>query len=192
MAGENPGFVGEGQHLLADALDQGSVVAAGQVGAADAPPEDDVAAEEQVFPRAVEEHVAGRVTGRVADFEVVSPQVQDLAFGEVDARLRAGVAQVHAEEGSATIGLPQGQVIIVKGHRRRRIESVDDAGRAAEMVEVGVGQPERLDLPAAFFGRFADAASAPGGVDHDGIIGGSVSNQVDIGGGKSEGEGEDF
>ncbi len=192
MAGEDAGFVGQGQDLLADAADQGGVVAAGQVGAANTAPEDDIAAEEQIFPRAVEEHVAGRMTRRVADFEPVCPQIQDLAVGEVDARPRAGVAQVDAEQGRAPIGLPQGQVGVVKGYRGRRIESVDDAGRAAEMVEVGVGQPQRLNLPTAIFGCLPNAGSAPGGINHNGIVGFGVGNQVGVGRGESEGEGKDF
>lgn len=181
VAGEDAGFVGEAQDLLADALDQGGVVAAGQIGAADAPPEDDVAAEEQVFPGAVEEHMAGRVPRRVADFEVVCPQVQDLAVGQVDARLRAGVAQVDTEERCSTLGLPQGQVRVVKSYRRKLVESVDDAGRAAKVIEVGVGQPKRLNLPAAFFCCLADAITIPSGIDHNGVIGFSVGNQVDVG-----------
>lgn len=91
VAGQQTGFGRQGVDLLADAAFQCGPVAAGQVGAADALAEDQVAAEADARFGAVEDHVPGRVTGSVAHFQRGCAQAQDLAVGQADCRIGAGV-----------------------------------------------------------------------------------------------------
>ena len=51
VAGVHDSVVGEGQELFADAPEQGGVIAAGEVGCADAFAEKDVAADEEALVR---------------------------------------------------------------------------------------------------------------------------------------------
>lgn len=84
MSGINDGFVGKGPKLPADAVEQGLVVAAREVGAADASPEKDVAADQEAFRGAIEPETAGGVPREEKDIEAVVSEVEGVARGKED------------------------------------------------------------------------------------------------------------
>src|SRR3990172_1159760 len=65
--------------------------------------------------------------------------------------------------------------------RHRRLAAIGDGGRAPEVVEVRVGEPDLGDLPGASLCLLQDVGSIPGGVDHYGGPAGRVADEVGIG-----------
>ena len=65
--------VRQGQELCTDAVEEGWEVAAGEVGAADAFEEKDVAADEEALPGAVESHATGGMSRKEEDGQVIVP-----------------------------------------------------------------------------------------------------------------------
>lgn len=191
MAGQEAGVVGQGVDLGTDAVFKGFPIAPGQVGAADRTLEDQVSAEADPLFLAVEHHVAGRVPGGVAHLEGRRAQPEDLAVDEVYGRLGTRV-NAKAVQGRVALCAPQDVVRGVQGHQRQGIESVGDGGGPADVVEVGVGVPQVSDPPTAGEGLGQDEVAIPGGVDHSSITAGGVGDQIGVGLGGTEGEGDDF
>lgn len=184
-------LVGQGKDLLADALLERLPTAAGEVGAADAAAEDEVAAEADSVFGAVEDAMPGAVTGRVPHFEAEAAQAEGLAVDEVEAGRRAG-RQGKAKQGRAASGVPQGAVGGMQGDDRRRVQAARQVASAADVVEVGMRDPDLADLPAALICFVQDESAIPGRVNDRRLARFGVGDQVTVGGNGSQDEGNDF
>ncbi len=141
MAGEQASLVRQGQDLLTDAVQESIVIATWQIGAPDATLKDHIPAKGNLLILAAEDNMPRGMPGRVSNFELVFPQVQDLSVEQVDRWLGAGI-DVIAEQRRPTLHAPKNCILGVQRHRRRRVAAVGDRRRAANMVKVGVRQPD--------------------------------------------------
>lgn len=73
------GFIRQGPELFPDALEQGSMVAAGQIRAADASPEQHIAADQKSPFRRIESDAAWRMAGQEKYLQSVFAQFDNLA-----------------------------------------------------------------------------------------------------------------
>jgi hypothetical protein len=138
------GLVGMGVEQGADRRDQRRPIAAGQVDAADRALEEHVAGEDRVLAPDRVGDVAGAVSRREDDVELQPGQLQGLAAGH---GLVGVVALVGAEPGPGDEGHDVGEdrhlePRAVDGRPGRRRHRRD----GADVVEVAVGEQDRLDL----------------------------------------------
>jgi hypothetical protein len=112
VTGEQTGVARQGEHLRVNAFDEGVIITAWQICAANAPLENDVAAQKHFLCCAVKHNVPTRVAGCVADYELVATQVQDLPRVQIDGRFWTGV-YAHAKKGCAALGAPEYVVLRV-------------------------------------------------------------------------------
>ncbi len=141
----------QGEYLPADALNQLLPIPSRQIRAADRVLEDEIAREANFRLRAVENAQAGSMTGRMADFKLQTAELQAHAVGQVEAG-RRGWSQGIAEMGCTTLGIPQEPVRWVQGDDGSGIQPARQVTRTADMVEVGVSDPELANVPAALLG----------------------------------------
>jgi hypothetical protein len=137
------GLVRIGVEQLLDRAQQRRPVAARKVDATDRALEQHVAGEQRPVLRERVSDVAGAVAGDEADLEREAREVQRLAAADGVVRV---VALKRAEAGPADVGVDVGQ------HLGFALRAVDRrAGRArhrghgSDVVEVGVGEEDRLD-----------------------------------------------
>ncbi len=114
VTGVDAHLVAQGQDLFEDRAHDPRVVAARQVGAADALAEERVAREERLRLRLVERHVSGRVSGRGDDLQ---RGVAEADFGhgvQVDVGRRGHGADLHAEDLTADRGVLQQETVLAR------------------------------------------------------------------------------
>ena len=153
----------------ADRGQQRRPVAAGQVDAADRALEEDVAGEDRVLAADRVGDVAGAVAGGEDDVELHPGQLQRLAAGD------GLVGLVALERPEARLG---DEAHDVGEHRHLDLRAVDRRpGRrrhrrdGADVVEVAVGEEDRLDLGAGRLDRGEDPLGLLAGVDDQQLVG---------------------
>lgn len=170
MAGREGDVIAQRQQVLRDGADQVTVVAAREVGAADAPVEQHVA-HEGVAGAIVEEHDMARRVARAVQHLQRLPADADFVAIVQPARGREGLGLREAEhlallrqgvdpELVAFVGADDGQ-----GQRARQ-----RAG-AAGVVDVRVREPQRLERQATLFDRLQQLADVAARVDQGGLVG---------------------
>ena len=131
----------------ADALDQGRPVAAGQVDAADRSLEEDVAGEQRRLVGDRVGDVAGAVAGGEDDVDLEARRARGVSPPAT--RLVGVVALVRAEPGPGTNAMMSASTGDLElGAVDRSAGRLGDRGDGADVVEVGVGEQDRLDLDA--------------------------------------------
>ena len=73
-------FVGQGPQPFADTVQEGGVVAAGQIGTADALPEKHIPPDQEALRRTVKPHAAGRMPGKEQDLQLIPSPAEDTAL----------------------------------------------------------------------------------------------------------------
>jgi hypothetical protein len=69
----------------------------------------------------------------------------------------------------------------MKGDRWGRISAIDNRCSSTQMVEVGMGEPDMADMPAASVSFSHDNVSIPGWIDYRGLTAFGICDQVCIG-----------
>ena len=162
VAGDDVGVAGKAHDLVHDGTDEGIVVAAFQVGPADAAGEERVAGKEDAGRFAVVAHAAGRMSGRGDDPPGSAAGGERLSIRDI-----LVVKQFHrlmqlqpVQEGGAEA---EGMVIGA-AHVHRATEAPDQGGDAPGMVKVTVGQEDGIGrqgvVPEEGEDLFAMAANA--------------------------------
>ena len=131
------------------------------------------------------------VTGREAHFELHVPKPQELTVRKIDRRFGAGI-DLETEQRAASARAPEHVVVRVQGNEREGIQRIGDLGRAADVIKMGVRIPQVCDAPGPFLGFGEDQPPVPGGVDHGRVAGGGIRDEVGVGHGGAEGEGDNF
>lgn len=131
------GGIGQGEDFVADGLDELGVVAAGQVGAADAALEDDVAAEEPPFLAVVKRDVPGAVARGEEYLKLAFAEGDDIALLDIHVRLGA-VDLRQAPQARKFIGALQVVEVEAVGHERH-LKFIDQGAVAEDVVDVQVG-----------------------------------------------------
>ena len=134
--------------------------------------------------------MTGAMTGGMPRFEGVIADRQNLPVFErkwfgtgfnVDAKKRAAAARfVEFKVGGMQV------------NGRFFGQGVDQIGNTANMIEVGMGQPNRFDLPTMFGGSLGDQASIPSRVNDDGFLRVRVGDDIRVGLDGPEDEGDNF
>lgn len=141
MAGEDGEVVGEGEDALFDFGGEEVVVAAGEVGAADAEVEECVAGDDR--PRAGHDEAerARAVAGDVAALDFGFAEVEHLAVVErVDGEV-VHVVDRETHDGAVGLGLAQ-QFLPLGVHRDGEAEGLAGLAEACDVVHVGVGEQD--------------------------------------------------
>ena len=174
--------VAQRDEFVLDAGNERGVVAAGKIGAPDAAVKQHVAGDEKAVFAAEERNAAGRVAGRVDDFQPGMAKFDHFTFLHEAARLgrklRFGQA-VHA----AHLGycLEDGQIVAV--NFERQAVSIGYKGIAENVIEVAMGieQAHGAQLSAGYFAgqfiAFADIVAA--GVNDDALAG-VIVDQISV------------
>jgi len=162
-----------------DALDQRFPVPAGQIGASETAGEDRIPAKYQTFGSTVEDHMPRAVSGCVVYLERVLPDSQYLGWLQEYIRLGGGL-DANAKPLCPAFHAPQKQISRMKGNGGRRSDTCQEIAYTSEMVEVGVGDPDLPDAPAALLRLSSNDLPIPGGIDHRCLAGDVVGNQITI------------
>ncbi len=187
VAGEDMGFIGEGQQTGVDRVDDLAGVAAGQVGAADASGKKRIAGDEHLERGKVEADRALGMAGGVEDLGGVTIEAHELAVGERGIG-RGGFRGWHAEPcGLGGHHFEQGQIAFVEEYGRAR-EALE-LERSAYVVDVGVGDENLLELEVEFGEAALDAGDFVAGIDNDGFAGFLVAEDGAVAGERADGEG---
>ncbi len=143
MAGEHGDGVVEGEEFLADAVAQQLAVAARKVPASDAPAEEDVAADEGIFPGEEKTQASRAMARHVENAHIRPEQPAGMAF--VHEEIRRERLEVEREP-------PLAEKPGIGGDRRGvRVEGgaavvpADDGGGIGDVVEMPVGEREQGD-----------------------------------------------
>lgn len=144
VAGVDLGGGGECQELGADALEEAVEIAAWQISAADGAPKEGIARDDALRGGNVETDAGGGMTGRLTHFKFVLPE----------GKLHAG-AQFVLDGGEAGFGqvehlglLGDGliEIVLARVHPGFDAEGLFHLGQGADVIQVGVGDEDALDL----------------------------------------------
>ena len=185
MAGIQARIIRQGQDLAADAVHQRGVIAAGQVGAANAAGKEHIANEGDLLGGAVEHHMAGGVAGDVAHFESSAAQGKYLAVFQGYIRV-GGRVHVQAKERRTAARLPERQVGRVQRHAGRGLQRLQDGRCAANMIEMRMRHPYLAEAQVAPSNLGCQEIAAPGRVNNDHFARLRVAEQVTIGHGRPQ------
>jgi hypothetical protein len=179
MTGPDDGVLREREELALDSLHEEAVIAAREVGSADAAPEEGVAGDHRTRPVEHEDDVSRRVPWDVTDDRAEAPGMERLAGDEVDgARPRLGHDQTERQRDLGR-GREEGEVVGMEPHGDLP-DGREDCVDGADVVEVGVSEPDLVQAPAAR----ADAGHQPLGlrprVDQDGVACRGVGDEVGV------------
>lgn len=188
MPGVDARFVGQRIHSFADAALEIVPVTAGEVGSAYGAVKEQIAAEEGGCLGAVERAMTGAMTGGMPRFKSEIPYMQDLPVFE-GTHCGSG-RDLKAEERAAAAGLIEFNIIGMEVDGHSFGQGFDEIRHAADVIEVGVGQPNGANLQALFGGGLGDSFAIPGGVDDDGFVGVGIGNNITVGLDRSESEGK--
>ena len=139
MPGVNQRVCGQGEELFPDVRHKQSAVAAGEVVAADAAPEQDVAAEQVARLIAIQiNHVAGRVPWDVQDFQANAALFHHVSFSHhlIGGRTGDGEAKRSAE---ISLGIGQLGCVLPANEKRGLGKSLLESGIAGNVVDMAVG-----------------------------------------------------
>lgn len=168
MAGQNPGFVSQGEQAGLDRLDDLAIVTAGQVGAANAAGEEGITGHEQLKRSEMKADGALRVSRRVQHLGWELREADELAFGQGIVRRRcfrcsdAQPCSLHLHH------FEQREIPFVQkdGSSGETLEYEC----AAHVVNVRVGNQDLLELEAEFGEAVMNSAHFVAGVDDDGFM----------------------
>jgi len=168
VPGDEHRVVAHGPKPLPDAADELGVVALGEIGAADAAGEQHVAHEGALRLHGMKHHMPRRVTRAVANVQRAVPDLHRIAVGQPPrggempggrksehlALLRQAVdpelvARVRADDGQA--------------------QALGQLGGAAGVVNMGVGEPDRLEGHTKLLGRVDEAVQLATRIDHGSV-----------------------
>ena len=172
-------MIRQGEDLTAYTGNERGIIAAGQIRAADAAPENHIPAKKDITIRNVEHHMPASVARGVANFKLVPTELHSHTVKQVYRRLWAGI-QPQTECGGQSFISPEPIIIGVQRDGRWRAAAVGDSGRAAKMIEVGVSKPYIRDAPVPPRGFLKDYVPVPGRIDHHGFTRVRVADQVGI------------
>jgi len=180
-------FVGEGEKAVVEGAEDLVRVAAGQVGAADGSGEKRVSGEEQVFRREVEADAAFGVAWGAEDTRGVAgdPDCGAVFEGAVGGKdLRRG----DAEPGGLLVHYGElGKVVLVQ--KNGCAGGFFQAGRAADMVDVPVGDDDLFEGEIVVGQAREDLGYVVAGVDDHGFAGGLVAEDGAVALEGADGEG---
>ena len=173
MAGDEDRLVAHGPQTLHDGVDQLLMVALGEVRAAYAAGKQHIADKGAVDLRRVEDHMAGRVAGAVAHVQRFLADGHGVAVMQ-PARGHKGVGVGKAEHG-ALLGqaVDPELVAFMRADDGQGVLGRELAG-ASGMVDMGVGDPDGLEIQAQALRLPLDLLDITTGVD-DGRIHGLVA-----------------
>ena len=169
MAGDEHRVVAHGPQAFADAGDELRVVAARKVSAADAAGEQHVAHEGALRLGRMKHHVARRVTGAVAHGQHAIAHLHRVAILQPARGREAG--HLRKAEHAALFGDAVDPELVARvraddGQAQPRAQ----LGRATGVVDVGVGEPDLLQVDAQLLHRRLDARQVATGVDDGGLL----------------------
>ncbi len=169
----------------ADASEQFGVVAAGKVGTTDALLEEYIAAEQAAAFCMIKSDMSRGMPRHEHNTELKAAELH--AFGLLPPQ-GGFMAAIHrnAPDLRAPAGPIHWKVKVMKPERQAGV-LLHDAGHAAKMIEVGVGEPDGAQLPAARGNASEDFGSIPGRVDDHTIVTIVISDDEAIGDHRSEG-----
>jgi len=160
-------LVGVGVEEAGDRVGQGRPVAAGQVDAADRALEEDVAGEDRVLAASRVGDVAWTVAWGEDHLELEPAERERLAAGE----RAVGLVALERAEARQQVGVDVGQ------HRHLDLGAVDrrpglarQRGDGADVVEVRVGEEDRLDLSPHLRHLGEDSLGLVAGIDDDQLL----------------------
>ena len=145
MAGHEPHPVAERPQLVDDRVEQLLVVSAREVRPPDRALEQDVADEGDLVRGGVDHDVAGRMAGAMADVEHALAEGQRVAVLQPAVRLAGFELRNAVLRGLIGDRLDQPAVVLVRAEDRDA-RSALHRRRAARMVEMAMGQPDRRQL----------------------------------------------
>lgn len=149
MAWIDYGGVGQRKELFADTVNELLMASAGEVGAADASLEEDVAGDEESVFSVVEHDAAGGVAGNVEYFQFAVADMDNVAFGKVLTDSYVGCFLGQAE-GLGLLAHARAEELVVGMGLDWQTIFVYDEGVADGMVymEVGIDKVGHLQLVA--------------------------------------------
>ena len=177
VAGVDGKVVGQGGEL-AEGAGEGARVAAGEVGAAGGAAEEGVAGEEGLVVVEQPADAAGGVAGGFEDFPEGVAEFEGGVFGDVDdGAVWGGGGVVEAGEVVAGGEAPGGvEGVDVDGSG----EGAGEFGKGGEVVDVAVGEQVGDDDGVEFAETGQKLGGVVAGIDHDGLAGGGVVDEVTI------------
>src|SRR6266576_2670525 len=176
MAAVHNGLVGQDKQLALDALDQRVVVAAGQIGPADGPGEQDVTAEYD--SRTDQADAPGRMAGRVTDhkFERSHPHRVPGRVGAIGRRQRLGCETVPLR----LFGDPVVERAVGRMQPHGRAGLLFQARHTEHVIEVAVGEPDRGGPRVQSLEFVEDEPRGFAGIDHGAFAGGLIDHDVTV------------
>jgi len=187
VPGNHARFVGKGEKAGFDGVDDLSVVTAGQVGAADAAGKKRVACKNHFERNEVKADGALGVTWGVDDLGWVAGEADLLAVREALV-WQSGFRGGDAEPGGLLVHHgEEGQVVFVEENGRSG--DALELERAADMIDVGMGDEDLLKLEAKRRKARVNAADFVAGINDDGIARGFVAQKSAVALQRADGEG---
>jgi hypothetical protein len=166
VAGIDARLAGIAVEQQGDRREQGRRVAAGEIGPADRPAEQHVAAEQGLVGRDGVGHVAGTVAGGEDDVELEAGELEPLAAGDGVLGL---VALERAEAGPGDVAVDVGEDVALElGHPDLGAGGGGERSDGADVVEVGVGEEDGRHGEAVGVQRGEQPIGLLAGVDHEG------------------------
>ena len=187
VAGDNDGRVGEGEEAVVEGAEDLAAVAAREVGATDGAGEECVAREEQIFGHEVEADTALGVAWSVEDAGGVAGDADDHAF--VGAAIGRNDDGRWDTEPGGLIGheIELGQVVLVE--EDGGAGGFFEEGRAADVVDVAVGDDDLLQREVVGLEEGKDLRDIVAGIDDHGFAGGVVTEDGAVALERADGEG---
>ena len=142
MAGKDVGVSGQEHHFFQQALHQGVIVAAGEVGPSDGPGEERVSADEDARLGGVVADAAGGVSGTGDDRPVHPAEAQVVSVGNMPEI--KGFHLLLEGKLLEKVGAHAGRVPVQGGHVNGAGETPYQEGDAPGMVEVTMGQQDAV------------------------------------------------
>jgi len=187
VAGENAGLVWQREQASLNGVDDLTIVATGQVSAADAAFKERIACDQQLERGKVEADRALRVAGGVDDLGRVVFQTHARTVGQ-------------ALVGRSDLGRCDSQpaCLLIHHHEQRQVIFVQENRRAGKplelestthMVDVGVSDEDLLELEAQIGEAAMDAADFVAGIDDDGFAGLFITEEGAVAGERADGKG---
>ena len=123
--------------------------------------------------------------------KIVRPRCKSMPCVEIQCGCRAG-RQGQTEKRRASLGVPEQPVIWMQGDHRCSLQCAHQISGAADMVEVGVSDPDLADSPIALFGLGCNQMPIPGRIDNCRLASIGIGNQIGIGSDRTKDERDDF
>lgn len=178
MAGMDFGAGREREQFLADGAEELSVVAAGQIGAADGTFEESIAGDDAARFGDIKAHASGGMAGGFEGAECVAAEGEDIAFGQGPLDGGEFNGRQAKEGGLVADGLVEGEFAGV--HVDFDAEGGFGLGEGADVVQVGVGDEDGLDADVELVDGGKNDAGFVTGIDEESFAGVLVGQHAAI------------